>query len=62
MFEYVPAAQATQVEVSAVREHEPLLDVPAAHTVQAVQAKAPAADHVLPAVQATHVLLAELHA
>ena len=48
--------------VSTVEEHEALLYVPAAHVVQAVHVAAPAADQVLPAVQATHVLLTELHA
>ena len=57
--EYSPAAQFVHV-VSAVAEHEPLLDVPAGQVVQAVHVVAPAFAQVLPAVQATHAL--PLHA
>ena len=59
VLEYWPAVQFVHM-VSAIAEHEPLLDVPAGHTVHAVQDAAPAADQVLPAVQATHAL--PLHA
>jgi hypothetical protein len=34
----------------------PLLDVPGWHTVQGVQALAPAADHEMPAVQLAHTV------
>ena len=60
--EYWPAVQFVHVVASAVTVHEPPLDVPAGQVVQAVHVVAPAADQVLPAVQATHVLLAALHA
>ena len=56
--EYVPAAQFVQTVVSAVREHEPLLKVPAGHIAQDVHEEAPAAAHELPDTQVLHTVLA----
>ena len=43
---------------SAVTVQVPLLDVPGWHTLQGVQALAPAADHELPAAQLVQFVLA----
>ena len=60
--EYWPAVQLVHVRSVVVVQLAALLEVPAGHVVQVVHAVAYAADQVLPAVQATHVLLTELHA
>jgi hypothetical protein len=49
--------QAVQVVVSAVAVHVPPRLVPAAQVVQGVQAAAPAADQLTPAVHAEHLVL-----
>jgi len=53
--EYVFAAHAGHAW-SAVTEQEPLLNVPGWHTLQGVQALAPAADQLLLATQALHTV------
>ena len=60
--ENLPAVQFVHVRSVVVVQLAALLEVPAGQVVQAVHAVAPAADQVLPAVQATHALLAALHA
>ena len=49
--EYLPAAQAVHAIVLDVLVQEPLLDVPAAHTVQLVHGEMPEALHVEAATQ-----------
>ena len=49
--EYLPVAHAVHTELAVTVQPAALLDVPAAHTVQAEHDVALAADHVLPATQ-----------
>jgi hypothetical protein len=53
--EYLPAAHAVHTELAVTVQPAALLDVPAAHTVQAEHDVALAADHVLPATQLAQV-------
>ena len=57
VLEYSPAAQLVHV-VSAVKEHEALLYVPAAHDAQVVHDVAPAADQIVPAEHSEHTVSA----
>jgi hypothetical protein len=55
--EYWPAVQFVHVTSTVVVQAAALFLVPAGHTVHGVQAVAPAADQLTPAVQAEHAAL-----